>query len=93
MSQIDGTDKKKNVTTKKIKRIKTSMIPRVNFTNTSRAAFTLIFLSHKSNNLIFKHKEDARFVQKAAHKILVKLTPALQHCFNFDFIENLFYDC
>jgi hypothetical protein len=49
----------------------------VNFTNILRAAFPPIFLHRKSIEQNFKYKKTAleTFVQKAARKMMVKLTP------------------
>ena len=53
------------------------LISAVNFTNILRAAFMPISFRQKSTNLKCKYKKAAQknCVQKAAHKMLVKLTP------------------
>ena len=49
----------------------------VNFSNNFLAAFALIFFWQKTTNLNCKHRKAAKntFVQKAAFKMLVNLTP------------------
>jgi hypothetical protein len=59
------------------KQIHDCITPGVNFTNILRAVYALIFLHQKSTNLNCKYKKlNLKLLyEKAASKMLVKLTP------------------
>ena len=67
------------------------LTPGVNFTNIFRAAFPPISLCQKNTNLSHKYKKAAQktFVQKAARKMVVKLTPGRNRCSTYDWIKVL----
>ena len=64
----------------------------VNFTNNLRADFVLISFCHKITNPNCKHRKAVQntFVQKAASKMLVKLTQGFVFNFSFRFLKRPF---